>query len=344
MSKKLMSEAHIARFKQLAGIPLTESEVKLKNKLLTEGVYEEELDEAKEEEGEEELDEAQEEEGEEEEGMEEEDEAADDEMAGEEEDEEVELDDEAGELEAGDVEDGMEGGDAEALIQSLLTTVQELANKLGVQMQIDGGGEEHAEPDADQMGGPSDMDADNMGDEDAMADGAELDMADEEEGEEEELAEGDGQIPYDAEDRRPDARAPHGLSESAIRAITSKVSARLNESNTSLSKEKIVEMVTNRVAARLVAEAKKAKKSIKEKMASKKGGKGNLKAEGKGSAAKAGHGPGSTQYGVKGGKVANKYELKDVKVPSAKKSHTGGNATTGKGKTKLPKATGKAGK
>ena len=441
-----MSEAQIARFKQLAGIPLTESEIKLKNRLLTEGTHyeskEEQLDE---------VEDLNEEEKEEEE-MGEEDEAADSDQEGEAGDEEVELEDEEeGEeeapeldgLDAGDeLEGDMEGGDSEALIQSLLSTVQELADKLGVSMQIDGsGGAEHAEPDEDNMGGPSDMDADNMGDEDSMADGAELDMAEEEEelneGMEggitaenveiyvlsklapfrdlrtrfasefsvyesqgldeftavyeallemylyntnempgkrkevlsqlmheihpfvpdevgyEELDEGDGQIPYDSQSRRSDTRAPHGLDESAIRAISQRVAARLNESKTSLNKQKVIELVTNRVAQRLVAEAKKAKKGIKDKMKAKKEMKDEKKpvkesvskkgdqVAGKKKAAKAGYGPGKSVYGVKGEKVANKFEMKTVKLPKTSKSNDAGILEAGKGKTKLPSSTGK---
>ncbi len=356
-----MSEAQIARFKQLAGIPLTESEIKLKNRLLTEGTHYE----GKEEEQLDEVEDLNEEEEEEEMG--EEDEAADSDQEGEAGDEEVELEDEEGEeeapeldgLDAGDeLESGAEGGDSEALIQSLLATVQELADKLGVSMQIDGsGGGEHAEPDEDNMGGPSDMDADNMGDmeggdEDSMADGAELDMAEEEGEEEEPLEEGDGQMPFDSQSRRSDTRAPHGLDESAIRAISQRVAARLNESKTSLNKQKVIELVTNRVAQRLVAEAKKAKKGIKDKMKAKKEMKDEKKpvkesvskkgdqVAGK-KAAKAGHGPGKSVYGVKGDKVANKFEMKTVKLPKTSKSNDAGILEAGKGKTKLPSATGK---
>jgi len=323
MSKKsLLTESEIARFKELAGIPLSKKD----SKILSENKWgsvveekEEELDEAVEEEEEGEEEEM------EDEGAEEgaEDEEVEVEMGGEEEGGEEELDMDMG---GEDLDMGAEGGDAEALVTDLLSRISKLAKMVGVSLDIEGG-EEHAEPDEDNMGGPSDMDADNMEDEEEME-------------EEEELQEGDGQMPFDAQNRRPDDRAPQGISESSLRQITQRVAARMNGVSATY-KNRIVETVTNRVAARLIAEAKKAKKGgIKEKMHAKK----KLKEGSKGGASKdapKGNGPGSKSYGVKG-KVANEYSLKSVKLPK----NSGGQDTVvakgGKAKT-VPQGAGKKG-
>jgi hypothetical protein len=130
------------------------------------------------------------------------------------------------------------------------------------------------------------------------------------------------------------------LSESALRQITQRVAARMNGISPT-NKRRIVETVTNRVAARLIAEAKKAKKGgIKEKMHAKK----KLKEGSKGAASKnapKGNGPGKKNYGVKG-KVANEYSLKSVKLPK----NSGGQDTVvakgGKAKT-VPQGAGKKG-
>jgi hypothetical protein len=229
----------------------------------------------------------------------------------------------------------MGGESPEELIVGIVQMLQKLGKKVGVDIETDGElmGGDHAEPDADNMGGPSDMDADNMGDMDmdmgGEEEGEEEESEEEEEGEEEEeeLKEADGQMPFDAEDRRPDPRAPKGLSESAIKMIAQRVAARLT-GNKLTNRAAIVETVTKRVAARLIAEAKKG--DVKGKMKAKKA---------KGTSA--GNGPGSTKYGVKGEKVANKYELKDVKLP---KNSGGTDTLVAKGGTKaktIPHGAGK---
>jgi hypothetical protein len=78
------------------------------------------------------------------------------------------------------------------------------------------------------------------------------------------------------------------------------------------------------------------KKPVKESV-SKKGDQ----VAGKKKAAKAGYGPGKSVYGVKGEKVANKFEMKTVKLPKTSKSNDAGILEAGKGKTKLPSSTGK---
>jgi hypothetical protein len=93
------------------------------------------------------------------------------------EDEEMDMD--AGE-EPIDGEMGMDdmgmddmGGEQsdDAKIQDLATMFDELQAKFA-ELTGDMGGDDHAEPDADNAGGPSDMDADNMGDEEGMGDEA----------------------------------------------------------------------------------------------------------------------------------------------------------------------------
>lgn len=407
MSKKsLLTESEIARFKELAGIPLSKKD----SKILSENKWGSVVEEK-----EEELDEAVEEE---EEGEEEEMEDEGAEEGAEDEEVEVEMGDEEGgeeelDMDMGDedLDMGAEGGDAEALVTDLLSKIGSLAKMVGVNLDIEGG-EEHAEPDEDNMGGPSDMDADNMGDEE-LNEGVEggitqdnvynyvmskiakyRDMREAFEAfydpsdyngdniitayetlgridnheynlernknrrmllrqledellnylPEEEPLEESSPVGFDPE-RRPnetpaDRKYSRGsLSESALRQITQKVAARMNGISPT-NKRRIVETVTNRVAARLIAEAKKAKGGIKEKMHAKK----KLKEGSKGGVSKdapKGSGPGNKAYGVKG-KVANEYSLKSVKLPK----NSGGQDTVvakgGKAKT-VPQGAGKKG-
>jgi hypothetical protein len=89
------------------------------------------------------------------------------------EDEEMDMD--AGEEPISGMDDmddmGDMGGDQseDDKIQDLAAMFDELQAKFD-ELKSDMGGDDHAEPDADNMGGPSDMDADNMGDEEGMGD------------------------------------------------------------------------------------------------------------------------------------------------------------------------------
>lgn len=349
--KSLLTESEIARFKELAGIPLKSSE----RKTLSESKYGMETEAKKDEKKKKDMEELDEdltsllEADEEEEGGDD----AEMDMGGEEApeaggDEELDLgdmgDEPAPEAPMGGSEGMDMGGESpEELIVGIVQMLQKLGKKVGVDIETDGelmGGADHSEPDADNMGGPSDMDADNMDDMD-------MGMGGEEEGEEEEGEEEEQEEEGEEEEEELEESAPVGfdperrpnetpkdrmygrgkLSESAIKMIAQRVAARLT-GNKLTNRAAIVETVTKRVAARLIAEAKKG--DVKGKMKAKKA---------KGTSA--GHGPGSTKYGVKGEKVANKYELKDVKLP---KNSGGTDTLVAKGGTKaktIPHGAGK---
>jgi hypothetical protein len=135
--------------------------------LIESELQDEEVDEATDEEDEDKVDEASEEDSDDEEVKESSDEE-DDEMEEGFEDVAIEADDDMGDMGADptddlagelDSEDGEDlSGESEGeLFQDLDAIVDEL------QARFDALGGDHAEPDADNMGGPSDMDADNEG-------------------------------------------------------------------------------------------------------------------------------------------------------------------------------------
>ena len=134
--------------------------------LIESELQDEEVDEATDEEDEDKVDEASEEDSDDEEVKESSDEE-DDEMEEGFEDVAIEADDDmgadptddlAGELDGEDDED-LSGESEGELFQDLDAIVDELQARFDAL----GGGDDHAEPDADNMGGPSDMDADNEG-------------------------------------------------------------------------------------------------------------------------------------------------------------------------------------
>ena len=213
---------------------------------------------------------------------------------------------------------GESGGGNEELFKKV---AQAIADAMGVDAAIEGsgsaGGEdmgdlemsdsEHEEPDEDNMGGPSDEDEDNMGDEEGMEDEEE---SDEEESDEEELDEEANMEELDEESDKEEDEEEEEKEE---------------------MDEQIAEAVLRRVKARLLAEAKAAKEKgkkmeevskMKQKIAAKKAGKKMDEASKGGK----GHSTGkasSVNWGVKGNKgVANvaKSKAKKGNLTPAKKS------------------------
>lgn len=108
--------------------------------------------------------------------------------------EHIDGDDEMGDIDHMGGGDEMGGGDMDHMggdqttdekIQDLESMFSELQAKFA-ELTGDMGDEEHAEPDADNMGGPSDHDADNMGGDDEMG---MMEAKDEDEDDEEEVTE-----------------------------------------------------------------------------------------------------------------------------------------------------------
>jgi hypothetical protein len=193
------------------------------------------------------------------------------------EEEELELGDElgGGEMDAGGMEADPMGGDEMGgepemgaaggdMQDAFRKAVEALAQAFGVNASVEGGegGADHAEPDADQMGGPSDMGADNAGeeedeeeseDEEGEEDGEELDEA-EEKDEKDDLDEAE------EKDEKDELDEAEELDEDEV-------------SESRMSTDELVETVLRRVTARLISEKKEAdkkagkKQSAKDKMA-----------------------------------------------------------------------------
>jgi hypothetical protein len=195
------------------------------------------------------------------------------------EEEELELGDELGgdEMDAGGMEADPMGGDEMGgepemgaaaggdMQEAFRKAVEALAQAFGVNASVEGGegGADHAEPDADQMGGPSDMDADNAGEEDGEGE-EEGDEEGEEDGEEldeaEEKDEKDDLDEAEEKEEKDELDEAEGLDEDEV-------------SESRMSTDELVETVLRRVTARLISEKKEAdkkagkKKSAKDKMA-----------------------------------------------------------------------------
>ena len=163
-------------------------------------------------------------------------------------------------LDLGDEMGGGEAAPAGDMQAAFKKAVEALAQAFGVQASVEGGeGEEdHSEPDADQMGGPSDMDADNAGDEEGEEDG------------EEDMDEGMGSEQGEQElEESEDLEEGEELDESE--ELDEKEEKEMDESR--MSTDELVETVLRRVTARLLSEKKDAEKkggkkqSAKDKMA-----------------------------------------------------------------------------
>jgi hypothetical protein len=133
--------------------------------LIESELQDEEVDEATDEEDEDKVDEASEEDSDDEE-VKESSEEEDDEMEEGFEDVAIEADDDMGADPTDDLAGELDGEDKDLSDESegeLFQDLDAIVDELQARFDALGGGDDHAEPDADNMGGPSDMDADNEG-------------------------------------------------------------------------------------------------------------------------------------------------------------------------------------